>query len=135
MTIRPAEPADLSAIAAIQTACLEAAHWNPSEYLQYSCQVADIDGAVVGFIVSRQSASEEHEILNLAVDPRLRRKSIARRLLAAVTGPQQAWFLEVRESNRSAIAFYGAMGFQSFGRREKYYKNPSEAAIVMRRFS
>jgi ribosomal-protein-alanine N-acetyltransferase len=40
-------------------------------------------------------------------------------------------FLEVRESNQAAIAFYSKHGFAKMGRRPSYYRVPDEAAIVM----
>jgi len=40
-------------------------------------------------------------------------------------------FLDVRESNESAIAFYEKWGFCKKGRRAGYYHDPEEAAIVM----
>ncbi len=46
-----------------------------------------------------------------------------------------AWFLEVRESNRAAINLYLSMGFEIVGTRPEYYRDPAEAAIVMRFFS
>ena len=135
MTIRPATAADLPAISAIQAASPEAAQWDPADYLQHLCLVADMDGEVCGFMVARQTAQEEYEVLNLAIAAGHRRKGIARALLRAAMGVQQTWFLEVRESNQTAIAFYEAAGFVPSGRREKYYRDPTEAAIVMRRFS
>ena len=39
--------------------------------------------------------------------------------------------LEVRESNDSAIALYEGLGFESKGKRPKYYKSPEEDAIIM----
>lgn len=131
MTIRPAVAADLPAISAIQAACPQAAQWNCADYLKHLCLVADTDGVPAGFLVGRQVAPGEHEILNLAVDPARRRHGIARSLLEAAISPQQAWFLEVRESNQAAIALYTAAGFRPSGRREKYFRDPTEAAIVM----
>ena len=40
-------------------------------------------------------------------------------------------FLEVRESNRGGIALYEGLGFQQVGRRERYYSDPMEAALVL----
>ena len=40
--------------------------------------------------------------------------------------------LEVRESNQSALAFYGSLGFVEEGRRHGYYDEPVEDAILMR---
>ena len=136
MTIREASPADLPGIAAIQAACPEAAQWAPGDYLKQSCLVADMDGEVAAFLVSRETAPGEHEILNLATGPRWRGKGFARALIkTAAHGPQQTWFLEVRESNQAAIALYTSAGFRRTGHRENYYRDPVEAAIVMRRFS
>ena len=133
--IRPASDADLSAISAIQTACPEAAQWNCADYLKYLCLVADMDGSVAGFLVGREVAPAEHEILNMAVHPEQRRKGLARKLVGSAMGSRQTWFLEVRESNQAAIAFYASAGFRHSGRREEYYRDPAEAALVMRRVS
>ena len=40
-------------------------------------------------------------------------------------------FLEVRESNLPAISFYESLGFRKTGRREGYYQNPPEAALIL----
>jgi ribosomal-protein-alanine N-acetyltransferase len=133
MTVRGATSADLPAIAAIQEAAPEAARWNPEEYLQHLCLVADKNGEVVGFVAARWTAPGEAEILNLAVAPAHRRRRVARKMLETLyAGRQATWFLEVRESNRAAIALYTAEGFTPCGRRENYYRQPAEAAIVMR---
>ncbi len=42
--------------------------------------------------------------------------------------------LEVRESNAPARALYAGRGFQSVGRRKKYYEKPVEDAILMTYF-
>ena len=40
-------------------------------------------------------------------------------------------FLEVRESNATAIRFYERLGFQTVGARKEYYPEPKEDALVM----
>ncbi len=136
MNVRLATPDDLAAIVSIQAASPEAARWDPASYLAYECRVAVVEGNVAGFLVSRQTGPGEREILNTAVDPAYRRRGIARCLLEQVlVVPDTAWFLEVRESNIAAVNLYKAQGFQLAGRREAYYDNPPEAAIVMRFFS
>ena len=133
MTVRAACPADLAAIAAIQAASPEAAQWDPADCLNHDCRVCEVRGRVAGFLVSRQVAPGEHEILNLAVDPAERRKGIAAGLLRDVlAGIQGACFLEVRESNQAAIQLYESAGFAFAGRRSGYYQQPAEEAIVMR---
>jgi ribosomal protein S18 acetylase RimI-like enzyme len=160
MMIRPAAEDDLERLREIQAASPEASSWNP---LDYDCLVALVEipedhslrprlatdpwdtqraateGSgfhIAGFLVSRRTAPDEREILNVAVDPLERRNGIGRNLIIAeLSRSQGVWFLEVRESNQGAIALYRSMGFESAGRRPDYYDDPPEAAIVMRFFS
>jgi len=94
-------------------------------------------GKATGFIIGRQAA-DEAEILNLAVCAAYRRKGEGTALLEKIVSRFQEVgvrrvFLEVRESNRGAIAFYEGLGFSQAGRREGYYVGPSEAALVLGR--
>lgn len=132
-TIRPATPADLPRIAEIQSASPEAAHWNPAEYLNEICIVAEAGEIVVAFLVTKITAPGETEILNMAVDPAYRRRGIGRLLLDFSL--QGEMFLEVRASNIQAQHLYQNSGFREVGRRPGYYTNPEEDAIVMRFFS
>jgi ribosomal-protein-alanine N-acetyltransferase len=123
---------DLVAIAEIQAQSPEASQWDPASYLTYECLVA-LDPHVVGFLVARQTAPGEREILNLAVDPPQRRRGVARALLQAELGREKTqWFLEVRASNKGAIVLYQNAGFRAAGRREAYYRDPPEPGIVMK---
>jgi ribosomal-protein-alanine N-acetyltransferase len=129
--LRPAIPTDLPAIAEIQAACPEASQWNAADYFNYNCWVAEKD-RLCGFIVTRQTAPGESEVLNLAVTPVCRRSGVGRALLdAALAAAPGAWFLEVRESNAAAIWLYENAGFQVCGTRPAYYSDPCEAGIVM----
>jgi len=138
MLIRPLARLDLPAIEAILKQSREAAQWSPTtcEELWPNDQLAwvgEVHDSVVGFVVAR-AVSEEAEILNLAVDPPKRRRGYAQTLLhhalaaLAHLGVQNV-FLEVRESNLSAIAFYHSLGFRNSGRRTGYYRYPDEAAV------
>ncbi len=130
MIIRPAGPHDLAAIAAIQAASPEASQWKPEDYLGYTCLVTE---DVSAFIVTRQLAPGESEILNLAVAPAARRSGVARALLThALQSSPGDWFLEVRESNQAAIQLYQSTGFRPSGSRSGYYQDSPETAIVMR---
>jgi len=135
VSIRPATPADLATIAAIQAASPEASQWEPGDYLEHDCMVA-VAERVTGFLASRRVAPDEREILNVAVDPTQRRKGIARDLVLdeLARGPGR-WFLEVRASNQAAIRLYETAGFERCGSRPGYYQEPAEEAIVMRFFS
>ena len=133
MKIRAATSDDLAAIATIQAASPEATQWDPAGYLDYDCLVAVENDHVAGFLVSRQTTPGEREILNVAVALSERRRSIARRLIAAeLERVRGQWFLEVRESNIAALNLYKACGFQEAGRRNSYYHNPTESGIVMK---
>ena len=79
---------------------------------------------------------DEAEILNLRCGAARRRRGDGGALLRAAL--DEFWargvsrvFLEVRESNEAAIAFYEKHGFVKRGRRPAYYRDPVEAAIVM----
>jgi len=134
--IRPATKDDLVAIAKIQEASPQASHWDPGEYLAYDCVVAEVADKVCGFLVSRETAPGEREILNLAVEPSSRRKGIARALLEHQFRSYQGdWYLEVRESNAEATKLYENLHFKRVAVRKGYYDTPPESAIVMRFFS
>lgn len=136
VSIRPAAKADVAELDRIQNASPEAVLWEPHSYLAYDCRVAEVDGRLAGFVVCRSVSEGEAEVLSLVVDPRLRRRGIGRRLmLDALERTPGSWFLEVRESNLSAIKLYKELDFQEVSRRPKYYQDTGETAVVMRRLS
>ncbi len=132
-TIRSGTAGDFGEVERLERDIPEAARWNPPAYLEYDFRVAVGGDGLKGFVVARDLGSGEAEILNLVVAPEWRRRGIARALVGelALAYPQ-ALFLEVRESNSSARAFYQSFGFQEVGRRPDYYRDPPEAAVVMR---
>jgi len=140
-TIRGFLPADVGAVTRISAEALGAAQWTEEGYreaLEWPGILAMVraeDVEVIGFILGRQVA-DEGEILNLAVIPAMRRRREGAALLGAALGEFRARrvrrvFLEVRESNEAAIAFYGRHGFLKTGRRPGYYREPDEAAVLM----
>jgi len=99
--------------------------------------VAVNDDQVVGYIGS-QSSIDETDIMNVAVHPDWRRRSIAEKLIDALIEElkkrgSHALLLEVRASNAPAIALYEKLGFQQVGRRKNYYRNPKEDALILRK--
>lgn len=119
--VRPAEARDRLAVEKIQLASAESATWNAFDYEVF---VAESNGSVAGFAVIRRILADEHELLNLAVDPPLRRRGIARALLGNLLAARPGlWALEVRESNRTAQDFYRNLGFAQAGHRPGYYPN------------
>lgn len=133
LEVRPAAAADLDSIVAIQNAAPEASQWQPEDYAHNDCLVALQANQITGFLLSRQTAPGEREILNLAVSPAHRRAGVARRLVETeLARSPHTWFLEVRESNTPALALYENLGFERVGIRESYYHDPHESAIVMK---
>jgi len=133
LLIRRGAARDLARVAAIQADSPEAAGWNPDEYPGFDFRVAELEGRVAGFLVGRTVAPGERELLNLAVAAADRRRGIGHALLLGFLNEAPgSVFLEVRESNRTAIEFYKSIGFQRVSLRRNYYQYPPEAAIVMK---
>jgi ribosomal-protein-alanine acetyltransferase len=138
LSIRQATPSDAPALIEIERQSFPHPHWTAEGFLKHECIVADVDGEIAGFLVSRQTFAgnghmvAEREILNLAVAPRFRRMKIATALLEHELRQKATHFLEVRESNTAAQELYRNLGFVEIGRRPNYYEFPPERAIVMK---
>ena len=81
---------------------------------------------------------DEATVLNITVDPEHQGKGLGRKLLQYVKTELSkkgivSIFLEVRESNRNALALYESEGFHEIDLRKNYYptKNGREDAIIM----
>lgn len=95
----------------------------------------DENGRLLGFVLFWVVHDEIH-ILNVAVDPEVRRRGVAKTLLAELLERGRARglalaTLEVRVSNEPAIALYRGLGFREVGIRKGYYVDNREDAIVM----
>jgi ribosomal-protein-alanine N-acetyltransferase len=91
---------------------------------------------LLGFAVAIVLAPEA-ELESIAVAAAGQRRGIGRRLFATLAVELSAAgathvHLEVRSSNSSALAFYGALGFEEIGRRPRYYTGPVEDALLLR---
>jgi len=98
--------------------------------------VATDASGVVGYIVAR-GVADEGEILNLAVGDRYQRRGVGRALVRAAleslaASGAETVYLEVRESNDAARRLYQGLGFEILARRKNYYRQPDEAALVLR---
>ena len=99
--------------------------------------VAQEDGKLIGYVGS-QSVPPEADVMNLAVAPEWRNKGIGRALMTALIAQLHsrgitALFLEVRVGNTPAQNLYRSLGFVEAGRRPKYYVNPTEDALILRK--
>ncbi len=93
----------------------------------------DASGKLAGYLICSRYADVWH-LMNIAVDPPLQRHGIGTALLQTLVeraGPHEAYTLEVRPSNPSAIALYERFGFRSSGTRRRYYQDTGEDALVM----
>jgi [ribosomal protein S18]-alanine N-acetyltransferase len=97
--------------------------------------VCESAGEITGFLMGREVA-DEAEVFTFAVAPKYRRQGHGCALVSAAMEGMRSrgiknLFLEVRESNLGAIAFYEKFGFAKIGQRKSYYRDPEEAAITM----
>lgn len=134
MTVRPAVPADLAAIMALETAAFTGG-WSErswaDEVRNHHVLVAD-DDRVVG-VVALSAVAGTAEVLRVIVDESVRCTGYARALLRhglawAETVAGQV-FLEVSASNLAAIRLYESEGFQLLDRRADYYGVGDDALI------
>ncbi len=138
----PGADADIDAIVALESESFT----NPwsRQTLIWELQNSDVtlvsvlrrdDGRIAAFCVCWIIFDELH-INTLAVAPADRRHGLATTLLrqvmaeAAAKGAQKAT-LEVRASNKSALALYERLGFQVAARRPGYYTKPEEDALIL----
>ncbi|MGK2936891.1 MAG: ribosomal protein S18-alanine N-acetyltransferase [Solirubrobacteraceae bacterium] len=98
------------------------------------CLAALREGRIVGYLICSKYDTVWH-IMNVAVDPDLRRQRVATslldELLRRIGDPQARYTLEVRPSNTGAIELYERYGFRSAGRRRRYYQDNGEDALIM----
>ena len=90
---------------------------------------------LAGYIVARETAGELH-INNVAVRATYRRRGLGSTLIKQVLQKARELgatvvFLEVRSSNVAAQEMYSRCGFKAIARRQNYYSEPREDAIIM----
>ena len=99
--------------------------------------------AAIGFVIGRIVAAADDEnavdadIYNIAVSLTEQKRGHGQRLLdefltkCKLSHVRAVW-LEVRESNDTAISFYKRNGFLAVTTRRHFYTNPPEHALLMR---
>jgi ribosomal-protein-alanine N-acetyltransferase len=88
------------------------------------CLAAASDEGLIGYLVCSRYADVWH-LMNVAVTPSRRREVFEQ------AGPDARYTLEVRTSNRGAIAMYEGFGFRRAGHRRRYYHDNGEDAVIM----
>jgi ribosomal-protein-alanine N-acetyltransferase len=141
LSIRKATPGDLAAILALERDAPAAAHWSAGQYERRLADghllLAESGTQLRGFLCARVAA-DEWEIENVVVARLFLHQGIADELMrcliarAAKAGASRL-LLEVRESNNPARRLYEKHGFRLEGRRFRYYRDPTENALLYSR--
>ena len=93
-----------------------------------------VDAPLVGY-AGGMVVDGDVQILKIATDVPYQRRGIARALLAHVADDARSLgastiSLEVRVGNKGAIAFYESRGFETIGKRPRYYSDGEDAFIM-----
>jgi len=151
ISTRAAKIEDLAEVLRMEQSAPSAAHWVPDHYKnriqsqpQGACFLVaeSLSGTtdkknIVAFLCARIAAGE-WEIENVVVGENYRRQGMGARLMESLI---QRWdgsagaslLLEVRASNTAARALYERYGLREAGRRQAYYRDPLEDAILYTR--
>ena len=131
---------DVEAVSLIEEATFSMP-WKPDDFREMirrdnmTYLVAELDGKIIGGAGLRNILGDG-EITNVAILSKYRGKGYGKQLVSALlkSGEElgaQAFTLEVRVSNKPAIALYESLGFVSEGIRPDFYERPKEDALIM----
>jgi ribosomal-protein-alanine N-acetyltransferase len=139
-------PADLDRVIEIERNLKQAPHWPHSAWISVLDPLSSpprialvaedpSTGKVAAFAVA-SLLPPQAELELIAVASEAQRRGVARFLFAALTEELKARHvtevcLEVRASNRPALAFYLDQGFIETARRPRYYADPVEDAVLL----
>lgn len=137
VAIQPARPDDLSELRSLAEECFLSVDFQAELGRNYAwLRVARSPGGVCGFLLAWRAADEVH-LTDLGVTAPWRRKGVARRLVLELLTEARAAalrvvLLEARASNLPALSLYEGLGFLEVARRERYYADTDEDAVVMK---
>lgn len=99
------------------------------------CIVAEEEGEIIGCVVYRNIVGDV-DITNVQVKEAHRGRGTGAALMKAAMDEARKsgglrFTLEVRESNKAAIALYKSLGFKAEGIRRGFYEHPREDAVIM----
>ncbi|MHC1710501.1 MAG: GNAT family N-acetyltransferase [Methanomassiliicoccales archaeon] len=142
MRIRKADGSDLPAIMALEEGSFGPRRWN-EEFVRALMSEEDVltvvaeDKRVVAYIMFSVSRSYETvEILSLAVTPALRRRGIAKMLIAHAESvaekEAQTVSLCVRPDNVEGVNLYLSLGYKVLALCSGYYEDGSDAYMMVK---
>jgi ribosomal-protein-alanine N-acetyltransferase len=142
-TLRPMSEHDLNAVLQIEISAYfypwTRGNFADSLAAHYGCIVLEHIDQIVGYAIVMNALDDLH-LLNITVAPQAQGKGLSHQLMGWVescahTANCSGVLLEVRPSNRRALAIYEAQDFVQIGRRRDYYPHVDgrEDAIVMRK--
>jgi len=142
------EKADIPALIAIADRC-GLTSWSNKNFIDELARRDSImlrlmhpDIGIVGFMVGRVighgsgNSMIEAEVYNIGVDKEFQGLGFGQRLFDAFlerckkANASQIW-LEVRASNKGALAFYERNKFVKYSVRKAFYSHPTENAVIM----
>ena len=140
ITYKPLDAAHAGAVATLESLVMGSDAWSEAlvaDELPRADRVwwAAYEGeALVGY-AGGWIVDGQVQILKVGVDPAMRRRGIARELLAHVAADARdlgasRCSLEVRAGNVGAQELYAALGFRSLGVRPRYYSDGEDAVIM-----
>lgn len=139
ISVKPVEREQIKKVAELETVCFSEP-WSEETLLDAIAHGTKLFTAVRGKevlgYIGISTVLDEGYITNVAVFPQYRRQGVGAALIKKVfelASDLSLSFvsLEVRESNEAAIALYTAFGFKVEGKRNNFYTNPKEAALIM----
>lgn len=149
--LRPMTPEDLPAVLAIEETVFGDDAWpasffqrdlanEHSTYLVLELLSPDPGGtyAELAGYAGYWLLEDEANLMNIAIAPAWQGLGLGERLLRATLAEMQArgaavCTLEVRVGNARAQALYRRLGFEVTGRRQRYYRDNGEDALLMAR--
>ena len=142
MIIEPMEACHVPQIAQLEKRCFTDP-WSEKSIASelenpFALWLVAVDGEKLIGYVGSQTVLGETDMMNLAVAPEARRQGTGRALVLALVDAltekgSHSLMLEVRVSNTPARTLYESLGFSQVGRRPKYYVNPKEDALILRK--
>lgn len=140
ITYKPLDAAHAGAVATLESLVMGSDAWSEAlvaDELPRADRVwwAAYEGEALAGYAGGWIVDGQVQILKVGVDPAMRRRGMARELLAHVAADARdlgasRCSLEVRAGNVGAQELYAALGFRSLGVRPRYYSDGEDAVIM-----